>query len=128
MVASISIKYRVVVGGRGVVYDGEDQSEANRICATFIVRSKAVEAASDAPTVTLFKDYQIIRQWQRRTGFVAEKHWWQRGPTDAQPPLARKRISRYLECERKNREFTDLLGQSEWTRQFDESGSNRFGY
>jgi hypothetical protein len=60
------IKYRVIVEGGGIVYDGEDQLEANRICAMFVDRFKAGQGASDSPTVTLFKDYQIFRQWHCR--------------------------------------------------------------
>jgi hypothetical protein len=60
------IKYRVVVGGKGVVYEGEDQLEANRICASVVARIKGDAETSDRPTVALFKDYQIIRQWHCR--------------------------------------------------------------
>jgi hypothetical protein len=67
MPVSVVIRYRVVAGGMGIVYDGEDQLEANRICAALVARFKADQTPSDAPAVTLFKDYQIIRQWFRRS-------------------------------------------------------------
>jgi hypothetical protein len=59
------IKYKVVVRGNGVVYDGESMSEANRRFAIFVARSKKEADRSDPDTVTLFKNYQIVRQWYR---------------------------------------------------------------
>ena len=59
------IKYKVVVRGNGVVYDGESMSEANRRFAIFVTRSKKEADRSDPDTDTLFKNYQIVRQWYR---------------------------------------------------------------
>ena len=48
--------YRVVVGGVGIVYDGESLAEAKRR-----YRSHIVESTGES--VTLFKNYNVIREY-----------------------------------------------------------------
>jgi hypothetical protein len=48
-------KYRVVVGGSGMVYEGESLSEAKRQFTRFVLQSKTAGSKSAGETVTLFK-------------------------------------------------------------------------
>ena len=57
------IRYSLVVGGIGMVYEGESMSEANRQFTLFVVQSKAKGDGSNGETVTLFKNYEIIREY-----------------------------------------------------------------
>ena len=57
------IKYSLVVGGRGMVFEGESMSEANRQFTLFVIQSKAKVVGSNGETVTLFKNYDIIREY-----------------------------------------------------------------
>jgi hypothetical protein len=57
------IKYSLVVEGRGMVYEGQSMSEANRQFTLFAIQSKAKGAGSNGETVTLFKNYDIIREY-----------------------------------------------------------------
>ncbi len=59
------IRYRVVVRDEGVVYDGVSLSEANRSYADFVARFKVGADRSLSDSVTLFKNYEIVRQWYR---------------------------------------------------------------
>ena len=61
---SLMNKYRVVVGGTGVVYSGEDISEAEKAFSLFVELSKD-ELGKPGDTVKLFKDYQIVKEWHR---------------------------------------------------------------
>ena len=58
------IKYRLVVGGLGKVYDGESTSEAMRRFRMFVVQSKTAGSGSAGESVTLFKNYEIIKEYQ----------------------------------------------------------------
>ncbi len=57
-------KYRVVIGGTGVVYHGEDISEAEKAFSLFVELSRD-EPGKPEDTVKLFKDYQIVKDWHR---------------------------------------------------------------
>ena len=56
-------QYRVVVGGVGIVYDGDSASEAKRQFKMFMDKSKTARSGSAAEAVTLFKNYEIIREY-----------------------------------------------------------------
>jgi hypothetical protein len=55
-------QYRVVVGGTGIVYDGDSVSEAKRQFKLFMRKSKSA-GRSAGESVTLFKNYEIINQY-----------------------------------------------------------------
>ncbi len=57
------ITYTLVVGGIGVVYDGESQSEAKRQFRLFMAESKTAGSRSSGESVTLFKNYEIIKEY-----------------------------------------------------------------
>jgi hypothetical protein len=61
-------QYRVVVGGVGIVYDGDSVSEAKRQYKLFMDKSKTAGSESAVETVTLFKNYEIIREYQSPEG------------------------------------------------------------
>jgi hypothetical protein len=56
-------QYRVVVGIVGITYDGDSRSVANRQFNLFVVQSKSAKSQSDRRSVTLFKNYEIVRQY-----------------------------------------------------------------
>jgi hypothetical protein len=53
-------KYKIVVKGGGIIYDGESLLEADRTFETFVSESKKSDEM-----VTLLKDSDIVRQWYR---------------------------------------------------------------
>jgi hypothetical protein len=57
------IKYRLVVGGVGIVYDGESEREAKRPFNLLVTQSKELGSKSARRSVTLFKNYQIIKEY-----------------------------------------------------------------
>jgi hypothetical protein len=68
-------KYKVVVTLKGesregkavtrVVYDGESGLEALRMYARFVSRSKRRRDKLNRSKVTLFKNYDLIREWDQ---------------------------------------------------------------
>jgi hypothetical protein len=70
------MQFKVIVTEKGdvyegesanrVVYDGKSHSEANRIFSIFVHRCTTVLDSSKHETVTLFKNYDVIRQWFQR--------------------------------------------------------------
>jgi hypothetical protein len=63
------IKYNVVVRGNGAVYEGHSILEADRRFAIFVAQSKIEADKSEPDTVTLFKNYEIVRHWYRSPEF-----------------------------------------------------------
>ncbi len=57
------ITFTLVVGGIGIVYDGESQSEAKRQFRLFMAESKTAGSRSSGESVTLFKNYEIIKEY-----------------------------------------------------------------
>jgi hypothetical protein len=55
--------YRLIVGGSGIVYEGISMLEANRQFRLFVIQSKAEGSGSFRESVTLFKNYEIIKQY-----------------------------------------------------------------
>jgi hypothetical protein len=58
--------YRLIVGGSGIVYEGISMLEANRQFRLFVIQSKAEGSGSFRESVTLFKNYEIIKQYNPR--------------------------------------------------------------
>jgi hypothetical protein len=57
------IKFRLVVGGAGIVHEGESMSEAKRLFRLFVIESKNAKSKSAGKSVTLFKDFVIIKEY-----------------------------------------------------------------
>ena len=57
-------QYSLVVGELGKVFDGCSRPEANRQFALFVIQSKIARSKSDGKPVTLFKNYEIVREYQ----------------------------------------------------------------
>jgi hypothetical protein len=60
----LSDQYRVVVGGVGIVYDGASVSESKRQFRLFVAKSKTAGFIAAGNSVTLFKNYGIIKEYQ----------------------------------------------------------------
>lgn len=57
-------QYSLVVGELGKVFDGRSRPEANRQFALFVIRSIFARSKSDGKPITLFKNYEIVREYQ----------------------------------------------------------------
>jgi hypothetical protein len=57
-------KYKLVVGGIGMVFEGDSRSEANRWFRQFVLQSKEAKCQSAEESLTLFKNYNIIREYR----------------------------------------------------------------
>jgi len=60
---SFAIRYRVVVGGLGIVFDGYSCLNANLQFSVFVARSEAAKSRLAAGSVLLFKDAEIVREF-----------------------------------------------------------------
>jgi hypothetical protein len=61
---SFETRYRVEVGGVGVVFDGYSCSEARRQFRIFVTRSKTNGSRLEAcSAISLFKDAELMRQF-----------------------------------------------------------------
>ena len=58
------LKYQIVVAGVGIAYDGESASEANRQYTLLVNQSKAARSKYSGVRVTLFKEYEILREYR----------------------------------------------------------------
>jgi len=56
-------RYRVVVGGLGIVFEDYSKLEAKRQFNQFVIQSKTARAAPAGKSVTLFKNYEIIGEY-----------------------------------------------------------------
>jgi hypothetical protein len=56
------IKYRLLVGGVGIAYEGESESEAGHQFNMFMAKSKNPKSSSAGEAVMLFKNYEVIRE------------------------------------------------------------------
>jgi hypothetical protein len=56
-------QYRVVVWGNGIVYNGT-KPEALRQFSLFVIQSKKAKSQSDRRSVTLFKNFEVIREYR----------------------------------------------------------------
>jgi hypothetical protein len=57
------IKFTLVVGGVGIVHEGESVSEAKRLFTLFVIESKNAKSKSAGRPVTLFKNFVIIKEY-----------------------------------------------------------------
>jgi hypothetical protein len=59
----LEIRYRLIVTGIGIVYDGDSVSEARRQFRMFVVQSKTKDSNSARCSVILFKHYEIVWEY-----------------------------------------------------------------
>ena len=57
------IKYRLLVGGVGIAYEGESESEGRRQFSLFMTESKNPRSLSAGESVILFRDFEILRKY-----------------------------------------------------------------
>src|SRR5260370_12862843 len=57
------VKYRLLVGGIGMVYEGESESEARRQFRLCIAKSKTAESSSAGESVKLFRNFDVVRKY-----------------------------------------------------------------
>jgi hypothetical protein len=60
----MGIRYRLIVKGVGKVYDGDSGKEARRRFQPFVEKSKKRRSKVASRLITLFKNYQVIREYQ----------------------------------------------------------------
>ena len=60
------IKYRLLVGGVGIAYEGESEAEGRRQFGLFMAESKTARSRSSGESVTLFRNFQVMRRYQPR--------------------------------------------------------------
>ena len=58
------LKYQIVVAGIGIAYDGESALEANRQYTLLVNQSKAARSKHSGVRITLFKNYEILREYR----------------------------------------------------------------
>jgi hypothetical protein len=58
------IKYRLLVGGVGIAYEGESEAEGRRQFGLFVAESKTVRSRSSGESVTLFRNFEVMRRYQ----------------------------------------------------------------
>jgi hypothetical protein len=57
------IKYRLLVGGLGIAYEGASETEAWRQFSLFVTESKIARSRSAGECVTLFRDFEVLRSY-----------------------------------------------------------------
>jgi len=58
------IKYRLLVGGVGIAYEGESEAEGRRQFRLFMAESKTARSRSSGESVTLFRNFEVVRRYQ----------------------------------------------------------------
>lgn len=58
------IKYRLLVGGVGIAYEGESEAEGRRQFGLFMAESKSARSRSSGESVTLFRNFEVVRRYQ----------------------------------------------------------------
>jgi hypothetical protein len=58
------IKYRLLVGGVGIAYEGESEAEGRRQFGLFMAESKTARSRSSGESVTLFRNFEVVRRYQ----------------------------------------------------------------
>jgi hypothetical protein len=61
---SSTIKYRLIVGGSGMVYEGKSKSEAKRRFKLFVIQSKTAGSGCSGEAIMLFKNYEKIEEYR----------------------------------------------------------------
>ena len=58
------IKYRLLVGGVGIAYEGESESDAKRRFTLFVMQSKTEGSRSFRESVTLFRNFDVVGKYR----------------------------------------------------------------
>jgi hypothetical protein len=58
------IKYRLFVGGVGIAYEGESESEGRRQFGMYMAESKTARLSSSGESVTLFRNFKVVRRYR----------------------------------------------------------------
>ncbi len=58
------IKYRLLVGGVGIAYEGESESDAKRRFTLFVMQSKTGGSRSYRESVTLFRNFDVVGKYK----------------------------------------------------------------
>ncbi len=58
------IKYRLLVGGVGIAYEGESEPDAERRFTLFVTQSKTEGSRSSRESVTLFRNFDVVGKYQ----------------------------------------------------------------
>ena len=59
------IKYRLLVGGLGIAYEGDSEPEARRRFTLFVMRSKTTGSTLFGESVTLFRNFDVVGKYYR---------------------------------------------------------------
>ena len=59
------IKYRLLVGGVGIAYEGESELEGKRQFGMFMAKSKTTRLRSSGESVTLFRNFEVVRRYRQ---------------------------------------------------------------
>jgi hypothetical protein len=57
------MKYRLLVGGVGIAYEGESESEGRRQFSLYMIESKDPRSLSAGESVTLFRGFEVLRRY-----------------------------------------------------------------
>jgi hypothetical protein len=58
------IKYRLLVGGIGIAYEGGSESEGRRQFSLLVVESKTSRSRLAGESVTLFKNFAVVQRYR----------------------------------------------------------------
>jgi hypothetical protein len=58
------IKYRLLVGGVGIAYEGESESEGRRQFARYMAELKTARLRSPGESLTLFRNFEVVRRYR----------------------------------------------------------------
>ena len=58
------IKYRLLVGGVGITYEGASESVARRRFKLFVMQSKTEGSSSFGESVTLFRNFDVVGKFR----------------------------------------------------------------
>ena len=58
------IKYRLLVGGVGIAYEGESEPEGRRQFGLYLAKSKTARSGSFGESVTLFRNFEVVRRYR----------------------------------------------------------------
>jgi hypothetical protein len=57
------MKYRLLVGGVGIAYEGQSESEGRRQFSLYMIESKDPRSLAAGESVTLFKGFEVLRRY-----------------------------------------------------------------
>ena len=58
------IKYRLLVGGVGIAYEGESELEGRRHFGMYMAEPKTAQRQPSGASVTLFRNLEVVRQYR----------------------------------------------------------------